>query len=129
MNVMIVEDEIILALNLEDDVHHAGHRSVGFAASYDDALALAPKADVAFVDVRLRDGVEGPKIARRLIDEFGVNVVFLTGNPEAVEGFRGSLGVLAKPLRNNDVAAVLRYISAKTQGEDIPAPQRLTMAA
>ena len=129
MNVMIVEDEIILALNLEDDVHHAGHRSVGFAASYDDALALAPKAEVAFVDVRLRDGVEGPNIARRLIDEYGMNVVFLTGNPEAVEGFEGSLGVLAKPVRDDDVAAVLRYISAKSSGEDAPAPKRLTRAA
>lgn len=129
MNVMIVEDEIILALNLEDEVQYAGHRSVGFAASYDDALALAPRADVAFVDVRLRDGVKGPDIARRLIDEFGMNVVFLTGNPEAVVGFQGSLGVLAKPVRNDDVAAVLRYISAKTSGEDVPAPPRLTMAA
>jgi two-component system, response regulator PdtaR len=129
MNVMIVEDEIILDLNLEDDVHHAGHRSVGFAASYDDALALAPKAEVAFVDVRLRDGVEGPNIARRLIDDYGMNVVFLTGNPEAVEGFEGSLGVLAKPVRDDDVAAVLRYISAKSSGEDAPAPKRLTRAA
>jgi two-component system, response regulator PdtaR len=129
MNVMIVEDEIILALNLEDDVHFAGHRSIGFAASYADALALAPQADMAFVDVRLRDGVEGPNIARRLIDEFGVNVVFLTGNPEAVEGFKGSLGVLAKPVREDDVATVLRYVSAKSSGEDIPAPQRLTQTA
>jgi len=129
MNVMIVEDEIILALNLEDDVHYAGHRSVGFAASYDDALALAPGADMAFVDVRLRDGIEGPNIARRLIDEFGMNVVFLTGNPEAVKGFQGSLGVLAKPVRDDDVAAVLRYVSAKSSGEDVPAPQRLTLAA
>jgi len=129
MNVMIVEDEIILALNLEDEILYAGHRSVGFAACYADALELAPDADLAFVDVRLRDGVEGPNIARRLIEDFGVNVVFLTGNPEAVRGFEGSLGVLAKPVRDNDVAAVLRYINAKSSGEDIPVPQRLTVAA
>ncbi|MFP3546710.1 response regulator [Rhizobium sp. SIMBA_035] len=129
MNVIFVKDEIIVALNLEDQVHYAGHRFVGVAVSCDDALPPAPKANAVFVVVRPRDDVEGPNIARRLIGEFDVDVVFLTGNPETVVGFRGPLPAIAKPVRNGDVAATLRCISVKTVGEDTPTPQRLTMAA
>ena len=129
MNVMSVEDEIILAMNLEDEVHYAGHRSVGFAASYDDAIAIAPNAEMAFVDVRLRDGIVGPNVARRLIDDFGIDVVFLTGNPEAVAKFEGCLGVLPKPYRDDDVAAVLSYVAAAKTGEPVAVPKRLVTPA
>jgi FixJ family two-component response regulator len=61
-------------------------------------LKLASLADIAFVDVNLSDGPTGPEIGRRLVEEFGVTVVFMTGNPEAVANrLNGALGVVTKP--------------------------------
>ncbi|MCS3742958.1 response regulator [Rhizobium sp. BK661] len=96
--VMIVEDEFLIALDLEATVTEMGLDVVGLARDTEQALLLAPNADIAFVDVNLADGATGPDIGQRLVDEFGVTVVFMTGNPEMVEGrIRGALGVVKKP--------------------------------
>lgn len=84
MKVMIVEDENIIALELERIVQEAGHQTVGPVSTVEQALAYAPKSDVALVDLNLSDGLSGAQLARRLIDRFGVDVIFVTGSPESV---------------------------------------------
>jgi CheY-like chemotaxis protein len=96
--VLIVEDELFIALDLEETVKAMGFDVAGLASGQDQALKLASLADIAFVDVNLSDGPTGPEIGRRLVEEFGVTVVFMTGNPEAVANrLNGALGVVTKP--------------------------------
>ncbi len=96
--VLIVEDELFIALDLEETVKAMGFDVAGLASGQDQALKLASLADIAFVDVNLSDGPTGPEIGRRLVEEFGVTVVFMTGNPEAVVNrLNGALGVVTKP--------------------------------
>ncbi|MES1179628.1 MAG: response regulator, partial [Hyphomicrobium sp.] len=68
MNILITEDEPILADELEAIVTDLGHRVVGVAGSSRRALKLAKSAecDLVFVDVHLGDGATGPEVARRL---------------------------------------------------------------
>ena len=110
--VLIVEDELFIALDLEAMVKTMGFDVAGLATGKDQALQLASVADIAFVDVNLSDGPTGPEIGRRLAEEYGVTVVFMTGNPEAVAGrLQGALGVVTKPAmpaivgRSNNVAS------------------------
>ena len=92
MNVLIVEDEGFIALELERIAVEAGHRALGPASTIEQALAFAPRADAALVDVGLSDGTSGTQLARRLIDRFGISVIFVTGSPQAVsQGFDLSL--------------------------------------
>ncbi len=109
-NVLIVEDEFLVALDLETTVMDIGLDVVGVATDTRQALALAPEADIAFVDVNLADGATGPEIGRRLVDEFGVTVIFMTSNPAAVVGrVHGALGVLSKPATPSIVQNSLRH--------------------
>jgi CheY-like chemotaxis protein len=107
--VLIVEDELFIALDLEATVIAMGFDVAGLATAKDQALELAPRADIAFVDVNLSDGPTGPEIGRRLVEDFGVTVVFMTANPEAVAGrLQRALGVVTKPAMPSAVERTLK---------------------
>lgn len=91
MKVLVVEDEPIIAFDLENLVLDNGFEIAGLARTRAEALSLAPKADIALVDVQLADGPTGPAIARHLIDIYGIEVIFMTGNPEMVANFVGAV--------------------------------------
>jgi len=108
MNVLIVEDEGLIALELERITTETGHRALGPASTIEQALAFAPRADVALVDVGLSDGTSGTQLARRLIDRFGISVIFVIGAPQAVsQGFDGAFAVVGKPFSDERIAAAL----------------------
>ena len=115
--VLIVEDEFLIALDLEATVHSMGMEVTGFAANTEQALRFAPTADIAFVDVNLSDGATGPEIGRRLAEDYGVAVVFMTANPEMVAGgVKGTLGVVSKPVMPFVVEQSLKYAAARRKG-------------
>ncbi|ARM88887.1 response regulator CheY-like domain-containing protein [Rhizobium sp. CIAT894] len=108
MKVMIVEDEGLIALELERIAQDAGHHTVGPVSTIEQALAYAPRSDVALVDLNLADGASGAQLARRLIDRYGVDVIFVTGSPESVgNGIEGALDIIAKPFTDERIADAL----------------------
>ncbi|XAZ25950.1 response regulator (plasmid) [Sinorhizobium sp. B11] len=108
MRVLIVEDESIIALELERIVADAGYRPIGPVSTVEQALAQAPRAHVALVDLGLADGSSGASLARRLIDRFHMKVVFVTASPTEVgNGLAGSVAVIAKPFTDESIRAGL----------------------
>ena len=84
--------------------------------------------DVALVDVNLADGATGPVIAQKLVADYGIDVVFVTANPNQLgEGIEGTLGALEKPVDVNDLRGVLDYVIARAQGESVDPPKRLRL--
>ncbi len=79
--VLIVEDQLIIAMMIEDAVVAAGLEVAGLASCKVDAKDLAPHADIALVDVNLTDGPKVPEIGAALAAE-GKAVIFMTGNPK-----------------------------------------------
>ena len=107
--VLIVEDEILVALDLEDALVSAGYEVVGIAADRREALALAHDADVALVDLNLRDGPTGIGIGMDLSGK-GVRVLFLTANPSTVvAGVVGAVGCLDKPCLPAEVCLAIDF--------------------
>ena len=132
LKVLIVEDQALLALDLEMVVGDAGCRIVGAAMDQPGALAIAAHdpPDIALVDINLLDGQTGPLIARHLVDTYGTAVVFLTANLEQIpEGFAGALGAVSKPFDEQTIRAVVafarRFILTRTVS-DPPRRFRLT---
>ena len=80
--VLIVDDEILIAMFLEDVVEDGGYSVAGCAASTDEALELArtAKPDFAIVDFNLRGTEDGAALARSLIREHKVEVILLSGD-------------------------------------------------
>lgn len=105
MKILIVEDEIFVAMHLEEAFEGLGCEVIGIAPDTETALELGKQEpSVAVVDLNLRDGFTGPQIARELALRYGTKVYYLTGNPrEAGEPFDGLLGVKSKPWDEKDL--------------------------
>lgn len=126
MRILIVEDELLIALDLESIVQDLGHDVVGTARNAHEAMALGQEAEVALVDVQLADGLTGPSIADSLMKEYGVTVVFMTGNPEFVRDNRSAVGVVSKPHWPAKISEALDYAADVRLGRSSSRPRFLT---
>jgi CheY-like chemotaxis protein len=112
--VLIVEDEAVLAMDLEAMIEDCGHHVIGEAMSLSDVQTLpsltAP--DVAFVDVQLADGSSGLDVCAFIRDQWpDTAVVFVTANPKKVpDDFCGAHGVIPKPFTRNGLLSAMRFI-------------------
>lgn len=120
--VLIVEDEIFVALDLERILTDAGYAVAAIAPDSETALAAAPGCDFALVDVNLRDGPTGPVIAERLARDFGVKVVFVTANPAQIGDVAGALGYVRKPFSDSAIMAAARLADTGEQATDAVLP-------
>ncbi|CAN5250726.1 response regulator [soil metagenome] len=128
-NVLVVEDEIFVAAVIEDVVTEMGLTPVGIAPDRPTALALGIKADIALVDVNLRDGPTGKDIGRTLAEK-GVTVLYMTANPAQLgNGVPGTIGVLTKPVMDDELKEAVDFVIAKRNERTATAPLRMMVFA
>ncbi|PWE52941.1 response regulator [Metarhizobium album] len=120
LRVMIVEDEMLLALDLEDMLLDAGFMVVGQATDMDQAIALAEKAggqiDVAIMDVNLARGSNGVETAGALRTRWNIPSLFVSGNLDEVARARAQqwnpVGFVGKPYSEREVLSSLNALAA-----------------
>jgi CheY-like chemotaxis protein len=125
LEVLIVEDEILLATELGFLVQESGCRDVGHAMSSDEAVSLAAalRPDLALVDVHLSDGPTGVDVARKIVDDCGGVVLFMTANVKRLpEDFAGACGVIGKPYSEVGVKRALMFLEACMRSGAAPGP-------
>lgn len=127
--ILIIEDEFLIAAEMEAVVEDLGHESAGIADTLETAMEKASsRIDVALVDINLADGATGPVIGERLATEFAIEVVFVTANPRQLGGgVHGTLGALEKPVDLAMLKEVLDYVIAVRRGDDVEPPKRLRL--
>lgn len=127
-NVLVVEDEIFVAIEIENAVEELGFRPIGIAADATTALRLGREAEVALIDLNLRDGATGPEIGRTLAETHGVTVLFMTANPSQLgDGIPGTLGVLSKPVMDDELKQAVAYAVARRRQAEGEPPARLRL--
>ena len=127
VRVLIVEDEFLIATDVEDVVLAMGHQVIGPVGTMAHAKEVAAEADIAIVDVRLADGLTGPELADHLKAEHGVTVIFATGNPEAVALSQSALGYLCKPYWPAEVSEAIGYAIGVREGGAPRTPEGFTL--
>jgi CheY-like chemotaxis protein len=99
-HILIIEDEPILALDLQDLFEAEGATSIAFAVSEADAVASAMAQRPALIssDVKLVSGT-GPGAIATIHDRLGaIPVIFITATPEECHPCDPPGVVLGKPL-------------------------------
>jgi CheY-like chemotaxis protein len=83
-DVLIIEDEPIIAMDIEDLVRNCGHRVVGVAATEADAVRIADmtKLGLILADINLGAGGDGTNAVARILHRYSVPVIFVTAYPE-----------------------------------------------
>jgi CheY-like chemotaxis protein len=109
-HVLIIEDEALIALDLQDILGATGATTFAFAETQQEAIAAArlQRPDVITSDVMLREGT-GPAAVAMIQDEMGsMPVIFITATPSACRPCLAENQILAKPASDAQVRAAFR---------------------
>lgn len=122
LRVLIVEDEALVALEVEALLTDLGCDVVAAVDSVTDAVAVANAhpVDLALLDVNLGPGGSGIDIARALSAR-GIHCLFVSGNCPA-DGRDLALGCVGKPFAESTLAGSVRLVAAMKQGAEPPPP-------
>ena len=108
--ILIVEDEFLVALQLEDILSDGGHAVLGTFPDSASVATLAEKPDIALVDLNLRDGLTGPAVARDLASRFGAPIIYVTANPGQIDSpAPTAIGIVQKPFSRQAILSAIAY--------------------
>ncbi|MCB1910087.1 MAG: EAL domain-containing protein [Rhodocyclaceae bacterium] len=121
--IMVVEDERIVAFDLQHTLESFGHEVVAVVASGEHAIERAAQLqpDLVLMDINLEGQIDGTEAARSIHAQHGVPVVFLTAYAEQgiLERAEASApyGYLLKPVETRALQASLRMALARRRAE------------
>jgi CheY-like chemotaxis protein/DNA-directed RNA polymerase specialized sigma24 family protein len=83
-SVLIIEDEPIIAMDIEDMVRELGHTVTGVARTHKEAVEAikAKSAGLVLADIQLADGSSGLEAVHEILTHINVPVIFITAYPE-----------------------------------------------
>ncbi len=109
--VLIIEDEPLIAVDIEGLVENLGHNVLGIARTHREAVRLAKTKAPGLIlaDIQLADGSSGLDAVNELLKSFEVPVIFITAYPERfLTGERPEPAFLIpKPFQPATVSAVI----------------------
>jgi CheY-like chemotaxis protein len=110
-DVLIIEDEPLIAMDIEGLVERLGHSVLGVARTHTEAVKLAGRnrPGLILADIQLADGSSGLDAVNELLKSFEVPVIFITAYPERfLTGERPEPAFLIpKPYQPGTVSAVI----------------------
>jgi DNA-directed RNA polymerase specialized sigma24 family protein/CheY-like chemotaxis protein len=109
--VLIIEDEPIIAMDIEAIVRDLGHDVTGVAVTRDEAVALAleDRPGLVLADIQLADDSSGIDAVKDILAKFTVPVIFITAFPERLlTGERPEpTFLITKPFQRSTVKAAI----------------------
>lgn len=124
-SLIIVEDDMVMAMTLEEHVSSWGFKIVAVEGSGEEAVKAARRylPDLILMDIALPGQIDGIEAARRIRWELGIRSVFLTGhnNDELISraGETDCLGYLIKPLHLQQIRVTLEIALKTAQRERV----------
>lgn len=121
--VLVVEDERIVAKDLQQTLSALGYDAFAIASSAEEAIAKvsARRPDVVLMDIRIRGGRDGIDVADELRTRFGIPVIYLTAHADegTVERARKThpYGYLLKPVKAAELRIALEIAVYKIRAE------------
>ena len=121
--ILIVEDDRVVARDIEQQLVRIGHVVVATTARGEDALPLAQKAqpDLVLMDIRLEGTLDGIDAAQQVRQHCHIPVVFLTAYADDNTVQRASLtepfGYLLKPFEDSQLRTVIEMALYKHTAE------------
>lgn len=110
-DVLIIEDEGLIAQDIQFICEDLGHRVVGVARTHGEAIRIADARSPGLIlaDIQLADGTSGLNAVNELLTRFDVPVIFITAYPERLlTGDRPEPAFLiSKPYREETVKATI----------------------
>lgn len=121
VSILIVEDEAVIAMDLEQRLGSMGYHVVGVASRAEKAIELAGqhRPDLALMDVHIQGDKDGTVTARALREKFDIPSIFLTAysDDQTIKNALASnpLGYLIKPFVDRELRAAIELAVYKSR--------------
>ncbi len=120
---LIVEDESVVAMNLQQSLVEMGYQVIDWVPSGEAAIELARREhpDLVLMDIRLAGALNGIETARRISQEMQIPIVYCTAHADldtlnAVQSTE-SYGYVVKPFQSGAVRAAVELALARREKE------------
>ncbi|HWI57310.1 MAG TPA: response regulator, partial [Bacillota bacterium] len=122
--IQIVEDETIVAMDIERGLKRLGYRVVGMASTGPGAIQLAEQQqpDLVLMDIRLQGAMDGIEAGRQIRQRFHIPILFLTAYADEDTVHRAKVaepfGYLLKPFEDEELHTAIEIALHKRQVEE-----------
>ena len=112
-HILIVEDENIVAKDIENTLKRMGYTVTGIASSGEEALKKVTnkQPDLVLMDIKLKGNMDGIEAAKQLRSNFNIPVVFLTSysDEETLQRAKATepYGFILKPFSEDDIHSTI----------------------
>lgn len=116
IKILIVEDEVLIAMHLARELERAGYKTCRPAGNGAAAVAAAENEgpDVVLMDIRLPGEMDGIEAGRTITTQHGIPVVFVTGYADSSIGSAAreisAAPVLGKPASVGEIEEAIQTV-------------------
>ncbi len=121
INILIVEDELLIAKNLSNKLENLGYKIAGIVCSGSDAIERAGemKPDLILMDIVIKGQIDGIETATIINQKLDIPIIYTTAyaDEETLERAKnsGSYGYLLKPFKERELHATIKIALSKHQ--------------
>src|SRR4051794_40830673 len=120
--ILIVEDETIVQLDMQRQLHRMGHDVIGVASRGEEAVAKAVelKPDLVIMDIRLDGPMDGIEAAKQIRATQGTPIIYVTAYAATLDTKNQKIfgPCLSKPFRTTELQAVIHHTLTNVSGGD-----------
>ncbi|MEH1831507.1 MAG: EAL domain-containing protein [Nostoc sp.] len=123
VNILVVEDEIIVAMDIQNRLRKFGYTVLGLADSGEEAIKKAAdnSLDLVLMDIHLKGNMDGVEAAQIIHNIFNVPVIYLTANADESTLARAKVtepfGYILKPFKEKELKFTIEITLSKHQTE------------
>ncbi len=121
--IIIIEDEALIAIEIQSTLEMLGFKVVGHSMNGDEALDLfrSTAADLVLLDINIKGSKNGIDLAHILNESYNIPFVFLTSHsdPTTLEEAKKVMpyGYIVKPFNENDLKVNIELALYKYESE------------
>jgi len=123
VNILVVEDESIVALDIKNRLQKSGYYVVGLTSSGEESVRIAAKLrpDIVLMDIKLKGDMDGVEAAEQIRANFNIPIIYLTAYADELTLQRAkiteSFGYLLKPFEERELTATIETALYKQKME------------
>lgn len=124
--VLLAEDEVLIAMEIQDTLEEHDYKVCGIAVTSWDAVKLADRERpmLALVDVNLANGSNGLDAVREMKTRFETPSIIVSGHANEDDArSAGAVGWMAKPFHAVDLLSLMAYALDHVSGRKPQGPR------
>lgn len=125
IQILVVEDETIIALNLKENLESLGYSVVALAKSGEKAIEKARELhpNLVLMDIRIKGHIDGIEAAQQIWEYLSIPVIYITGHSDQNTLERAKItapfGYILKPVKERELSVAIEIALQRYEREQL----------